>query len=163
MYAGMEDRLKVNVPVLDDILRLRRESAALLGYETWASYVLEDRMIKSASAAKTFLDDLREKLVPIGKKEVETRLELKKKEHAELNLDFDGQFYVWDWRYYDRKLVETSLSLDNDFVKEHFPVEAIVKAIMDIYTEMFSVRVEEVQNATVWHPGRYTRYDMESV
>jgi metallopeptidase MepB len=155
MYAGMEDRLKINVPVLDDILRLRRECADLLGYETWAAFVLEDRMIKSAEAAKHFLSDLHEKLLPVGKKDLQILLDLKREKHEQLNLPFDGNFYAWDWRYYDRLRVETSLSLDNDAVKEHFPVEAIVKAIMDIYTEMFSVRVEEVPNAVVWHPGIY--------
>jgi Zn-dependent oligopeptidase len=155
MFAGMEDRLKINVPVLDDILRLRRECAALLGYETWAAYVLENRMIKSAEAAKHFLSDLHKKLLPVGQKDLQTLLDLKKKEHERLSLVFDGNFYAWDWRYYDRLFIETSLSLDNDAVKEHFPVEAIVKAIMDIYTEMFSVRVEEVPDAVVWHPGIY--------
>lgn len=155
MFAGAEDRLANNVPVLDDILELRRQCAALLGYETWAAYVLEDRMIKSATAAKAFLDDLREKLIPIGKKDLEILLELKRKEHERLGIDFDGEFYVWDWRYYDRKRVETSLSLDNDKVKEHFPVEVVVKEIMDIYQEMLSVRVEAVPDAVVWHPGMH--------
>jgi Zn-dependent oligopeptidase len=155
MFAGVEDRLKINVPVLDDILRLRRECAALLGYETWAAYVLEDRMIKSAEAAKHFLSDLRDKLRPVGQNDLQTLLDLKKKEHERLSLPFDGNFYAWDWRYYDRLFIETSLSLDNDAVKEYFPVEAIVKAIMDIYTEMFRVHVEEVSDAVVWHPGIY--------
>lgn len=156
MFAGTEDRLKINVPVLDDILRLRRECVALLGYETWAAYVLEDRMIKSADAAKHFLSDLHKKLLPVGQKDFQILLDLKKQEHVRLGLPFDGNLYAWDWRYYDRLLVETSLSLDNNAVKEHFPVEAIVKAIMDIYTEMFSVHVEEVPDAVVWHPGIYT-------
>lgn len=154
MYAGMEDRLKINVPILDKILDLRRQCADLLGYNTWAAYVLEDRMIKSAPAAASFLDDLQQKLRPIGENDLQNLLALKKKEHEELSIPFDHQFYAWDWRYYDRKYVETSLSLDNDFIKEHFPVDVVVPAILDIYKDLLNVRIEEVPNAVVWHPGR---------
>jgi metallopeptidase MepB len=154
MYEGMEDRLKINVPVLDKILDLRRQCADLLGYETWAAYVLEDRMIKSASAAAAFLDDVQQKLNPIGQEDRQNLLALKKKEHEELGIPFDDELYAWDWRYYDRKYVETSLSLDNDFIKEHFPVNVVVPAILDIYRDLLRVRLEEVPNAVVWHPGK---------
>ncbi|KAG8819006.1 hypothetical protein FRC17_010634 [Serendipita sp. 399] len=164
MYAGMEDRLKINVPVFDKILELRRQCAAILGYDTWAAYRLEDRMIKSASAAAQFLDDLQEKLTPIGQSDLQKLLTLKKKEHEELGVPYDDQLNAWDWRYYDRKLVETSLSLDNDFVKEHFPVNVVVPAILDIYKELLNVRIEEVKNATVWHSDvkQYAAWELDA-
>lgn len=164
MYSGMEDRLKVNVPIFDSILELRRKCADLLGYDTWAAYVLEDRMIKSASAAAAFLDDLQQKLKPIGDSDLQTLLKLKEEEHKELGLPFDGNFYAWDWRYYDRKLVETSLSLDNDLVKEHFPVNVVVPAILDIYKDLLNVRIEEVPNAEVWHPDvkQYAAWELDA-
>lgn len=155
MYAGMEDRLKINVPVLDKILDLRRQCADLLGYDTWAAYVLEERMIKSAGAAAAFLDDVQQKLNPIGQNDLQNLLALKQQEHQELGIPFDGVLYAWDSRYYDRKWVETSLSLDNDFIKEHFPVDVVVPAILGIYTELLNVRIEEVPNAVVWHPGEF--------
>ncbi|KAG8837790.1 hypothetical protein FRC18_008052 [Serendipita sp. 400] len=70
----------------------------------------------------------------------------------------------WDWRYYDRKLVETSLSLDNDFVKEHFPVNVVIPAILDIYKELLNVRIEEVKNATVWHQDvkQYAAWELDA-
>lgn len=149
----MEDRLKVNVPVLDRMLDLRRQIAALLGYETWASYRLEDRMIKTESAARAFLDDLEQKLRPLGEKDRLALLELKKVEHEKLGIPFDNELYIWDYRYFDRKYVETTLSLDNDFVKQHFPVDVVVPAILDIYKDLLNVRIEEVPNAVVWHEG----------
>ncbi|KAG8800321.1 hypothetical protein FRC16_003127 [Serendipita sp. 398] len=164
MYAGMEDRLKINVPVFDRILELRRQCADILGYDTWAAYRLEDRMIKSASAAAQFLDDLQEKLTPIGQSDLQNLLALKKKEHEELGIPYDDQLNSWDWRYYDRKLVETSLSLDNDFVKEHFPVNVVIPAILDIYKELLNVRIEEVKNATVWHQDvkQYAAWELDA-
>ncbi|PVG02273.1 zincin [Serendipita vermifera] len=151
MFAGMEDRLKINKPVLDEILELRRKCAELLGYETWAAYVLEDRMIKSADAAKQFLVDLQQKLNPIGQKDLQNLLALKKEECEKANVGFDGQLNVWDWRYFDRLYVEKTYSLDQDRVKEHFPVEVVVPAIMDIYKEIFNARISEVKDNVVWH------------
>jgi Zn-dependent oligopeptidase len=153
MFAGMEDRLKVNVPVLDEILELRRKCAELLGYESWAAYVLEDRMIKSAVEAKRFLVDLQQKLLPIGQKDLNNLLALKKEECDKANIAFDGQLNVWDWRYFDRLYVEKTYSLDQDRVKEHFPVEVVVPAIMDIYKKIFNARITEVKDNVVWHQG----------
>lgn len=46
-----------------------------------------------------FLDDLEKRLLPVGTKDRETLLTMKEKEHKELGLPFDGEFYVWDYRY----------------------------------------------------------------
>ena len=46
-----------------------------------------------------FLDDLEGRLRPVGTKDRETLLAMKEKEHAELGLPFDGEFYIWDYRY----------------------------------------------------------------
>lgn len=47
-HQSYESRLTVNVPLLDKALNLRREIAALLGYPTWADYITEVKMVKSA-------------------------------------------------------------------------------------------------------------------
>ena len=49
MSLSYDARLAINVPLLDKALQLRREIAALLGYDTWADYVTEERMAKTAS------------------------------------------------------------------------------------------------------------------
>lgn len=45
-----------------------------------------------------FLDDLEKRLSPVGTKDRENLLAMKKKEHEELGLPFDGEFYIWDYR-----------------------------------------------------------------
>jgi Zn-dependent oligopeptidase len=98
------------------------------------------------------LRDLENKLRPIGLKDRETLLALKKEEHAEKGYPFDGEFYIWDYRYYDRKFIEKSLDLDDSLVKEYFPVTVVVPAILDIYQRLLSVRFVPLETAT-WHPG----------
>ncbi|EEB96995.1 hypothetical protein MPER_03775, partial [Moniliophthora perniciosa FA553] len=145
-FEGHESRLEVNVPLLDKALDLRRKIASLLGYKTWADYITEVKMIKNATGVNDFLDDLESKLRPVGVKDMETLRALKKKEHEELGLPFDGQFYVWDYRYYDRKYIESSLDLDDMLVKEYFPVLQVVPTILEIYQHLLGVRFEEIKD-----------------
>ena len=98
------------------------------------------------------MSDLENKLRPIGLQDRKNLLALKKEEHAEKGYPFDGQFYLWDYRYYDRKFIEKSLDLDDSLVKEYFPVTVVVPAILDIYQRLLSVRFVSLETAT-WHPG----------
>jgi len=89
---------------------------------------------------------------PVGIKEREILLAIKKKEHEEKNLPFDGHFYIWDYRYYDRKYIEQTLDLDDMLVKEYFPVSVVVPTILSIYQNLLGVRFQEIKGST-WHPG----------
>jgi Zn-dependent oligopeptidase len=95
---------------------------------------------------------LQKKLHPVGLKDRETLLKLKEKEHAEKGFPFDGQFYVWDYRYYDQKFIQSSLDLDESLVKEYFPVSVIVPQIIQIYQDLLSIKFVEIKDEC-WHPG----------
>ncbi|EKM49553.1 uncharacterized protein PHACADRAFT_265095 [Phanerochaete carnosa HHB-10118-sp] len=150
-FEAYESRLSINVPVLDKILGLRRKIADLLNYSTWADYVTEVKMAKNAKTVKEFLADLEQKLRPVALKEREILLALKQEEHKKKGLEFDGEFNIWDYRYYDRKYVEKSLDLDDMLVKEYFPVTVVVPAILEIYQNLLGVKFVEVKGET-WHP-----------
>ncbi|KIY67106.1 metallopeptidase MepB [Cylindrobasidium torrendii FP15055 ss-10] len=149
---GHESRLEINVPLLDKAIAIRRQIASLLGYKTYADYITEVKMIKNGDNVSKFLDKLEQKLRPVGEKDRETLLALKKEEHGVAGLPFDGEFYIWDYRYYDRKFVEKTLDLDDAVVKEYFPVSVVVPTILSIYQDLLSVRFEEVTDGSTWHP-----------
>ncbi|KAI8969624.1 Metalloprotease [Trametes punicea] len=150
-YERFENRLAINASVMSKFLDLRRQIAKILGYPTWADYITEVKMVKNAKGVREFLTDLEQKLRPVGLKDRETLLALKKKEHEEKGLPFDGEFYLWDYRYYDRKYLEESLSLDDQLVKEYFPVSVVVPAILEIYQNLLGVKFIEM-NGETWHP-----------
>ena len=155
---------------MDKVLDLRRRIASLLGYKTWADYVTEPKMIKTGKSVQDvrsrprfgtgttlistpqFLDDLEAKLRPVGEKERDILLQIKKEEHLEKGLPFDGEFYLWDYRYYDRKYIEKTLDLDDMLVKEYFPVSVVVPTILEIYQNLLGVTFQEIKGST-WHPG----------
>jgi Zn-dependent oligopeptidase len=102
---------------------------------------------------RQFLDDLQTRLEPVADRELATLKALKAEERAARGLAPEDTFYLWDYRYYDRLHVERSLALDDNAVKEHFPVARVVPAILGIYQDLLSVRFEEVprEHAPVWH------------
>lgn len=154
-HEANESRLAINVPLFDKILDIRRRLAGILGYETWADYVTEEKMVKSAQNVFSFLDDLEQRLRPVGLKERDVLLAMKRDEHAEKGFAFDGKFYGWDWRYYDRKFTETALKLDENLVKEYFPVAFVVPAVLEIYQNLLGVEFVAAKGET-WHPGKIT-------
>ncbi|KAI9567715.1 hypothetical protein HD554DRAFT_2205377 [Boletus coccyginus] len=147
-------RLAVNVGPLSTILRLRKEIAEVLQYDSWADYATEVKMSKSAANVKEFLGELRKRLDPIGKKDLEAIVTLKNREHANYGLPINDDLHIWDYRYYSRLYVESNLSLDGSLVKEYFPVSFVVPAILNIYQNLLGVKFVEVDGETkdVWHP-----------
>jgi len=170
MLQASESKLEINVPLLAKALDLRRKLAKLMNYKTWADYVEEDKMIKTGKAVEEFLADLRTKLTPIGLKEREELLKIKKEQHEKSGYPFDNEFYIWDYRYYDNAFVEKTLDLDDNLVKEYFPVDVVVPAILEIYQELLGVKFRsspekvgtwhtEVQHLEVWDAGATTEED----
>lgn len=150
-FMGYENRSTVNTPLFKQIMELRKEAAAVIGYDTWADYIIEPKMAKTAKTAIDFLDDLLAKIKPIGEKERDKLLELKKQDCEELGIPFENTFYAWDYRYLSRLYVEKNFQLNDELVKQYLPVEHVVKKVLDIYQQILSVRIVSAKDATTWH------------
>ncbi|KAG0655179.1 hypothetical protein C6P46_001105, partial [Rhodotorula mucilaginosa] len=87
-----ENKTIQNAPVLSEITRLRDEAAKLLGYKNHAEWVLEVKMAKTPAEVNAFLADLEQKLRPLGLKERDELLELKRAEHELRGLAPDDKF-----------------------------------------------------------------------
>lgn len=145
------NRCPQNVPIIEKAIKMRRRVAQLLGYPTHADFRLEEKMAKNAKTAKEFLSDLRSKLAPMGEKELAILKELKRKEKEERGEPFDGQFYVWDYRYYDRLHIEQSCHINHEEIKEYFPLETVVSKIMQMYQKLLGLKFVDVPEKQIWH------------
>ncbi|KAF8465345.1 peptidase family M3 [Kalaharituber pfeilii] len=156
VFLGNENKCNENAPLFKEAIVLRDEKARLLGFKSHAAFVLDEKMAKTPETVKSFLDDLREKLTPGGEKERQVLVELKKKERAQRGEAFDGKYYLWDHRYYDRLLLEESYSLDAQKIAEYFPLQSTIDGMLTIFERLFGLEFIMVTDPTElegvrWH------------
>ncbi|OCT97523.1 hypothetical protein XELAEV_18009751mg [Xenopus laevis] len=140
-----------NSRILQELVQLREQKSSLLGFKTHADFVLEMNMAKSSGTVACFLEELSQKLQPLGEQERCIMLELKKKECEKRGLNFDNQINAWDMRYYMNQVEETTYCVDQNFLKEFFPIEVVTSGLLAIYQELLGLNFVLEKGAAVWH------------
>uniref|UniRef100_A0A8C2IC43 Thimet oligopeptidase n=1 Tax=Cyprinus carpio TaxID=7962 RepID=A0A8C2IC43_CYPCA len=140
-----------NSAILKELVELRSRKSSLLGFSTHADFVLEMNMAKTSKTVATFLEDLAHKLKPLGEQEKAVILKLKEQESQKRNLPFTGELHAWDTRYYMTQVEETQYAVDQNQLKEYFPMEVVTKGLLDIYQELLNLTFQQVEGAPVWH------------
>ncbi|KAJ7993278.1 hypothetical protein DPEC_G00270780 [Dallia pectoralis] len=140
-----------NSVILKELVQLRAQKSSLLGFVTHADFVLEMNMAKSGKKVAGFLEDLSHKLKPLGEEERKVILQLKEKECKKRSLPFNGELHAWDTRYFMTQVEETQYAVDQNQLKEYFPMEVVTHGLLDIYQELLNLTFELVEGAPVWH------------
>ena len=143
--------MKENTEILEEIVTLRQKEAKLLGYENHAAYIQEIRMAKNPETVKKFLGDLAVKLQPLWEEEQKVLLEMKETECKELGLEFSGKLDFWDFRYYMAMVEEKQYAVDQEKLKEYFPMEVVTAGMMDIYQKILGLKFTRLEEGEVWH------------
>ncbi|HEY7514091.1 MAG TPA: M3 family metallopeptidase, partial [Vicinamibacteria bacterium] len=138
-----------NTSLLDQMVALRDEIAALLGYKSWADYQIEPRMAKTAARATAFLEDLRRGLDPKFQEELAEFRRLKVRDTGDPN----AQVLSWDWRYYENQLRKEKYAVDTEQLRVYFPFDRVLRGMFDVYERIFGLRFEQLQNPDPWAPG----------
>ena len=164
-YIENENKLPQNIPIFREVILLRDEAARLLGYPNHAAFIIEDKMAKTPKTVDDFLGDLRTRLTPGGASEMEVLKALKKQELKSMGEDFDGYYFLWDHRYYNRMMLERDFSLDQEKLSEWFPLETSIRGMLNIFETLFGMTFVEIigddrsaispsgkGDDIVWHP-----------
>ena len=127
------------------IANLRHERAVLLGYNTHADFVLEERMAETPEKVHGFLSELLEKAKPAAEREF--------KELSAFAKDLDGidQLEKWDGAYYAEKLKQKLFNLDDEKLKPYFKLENIIAGVFKVAEKLFGLRFEEVFDIDTYH------------
>jgi metallopeptidase MepB len=106
-------------------------------------------MAKTPKTVNDFLDDLRVQLAPGGVKETEHLKELKKEDLASRGLEAsnDGNYYLWDTRFYNRIMVEKEFSIDEQDIANYFPLQSTIEGMLTIFEELFGFVFVEIDSA----------------
>ncbi len=138
-----------NRPLVRRILELRREKARLLGFETFADLVLEDRMAKSGHAARRFVKTLHEKAQGFFDRENADLQAFRK----ELEGPDASALEPWDVGYYAEKLRRARYDFDEESLRPYFAADKALDGVFAIASRLYGVRIEPSADAPVWHPS----------
>ena len=167
VFIENENKCNENVPLFRDAISLRDEAARLLGYPNHAAFKIEDKMAKSPKVVDDFLGDLRKRLTKGGASERKTLTDMKEqylttRGHQKT---FDGHYFLWDHRFFDRLMLEKDYSLDQEKLAEYFPLQNSIRGMLQIFEQLFGLVFVEIEGADrtsiapsgkgediVWHP-----------
>ena len=155
-YMAYNNRAPGNVAVLEQAIAVRDELAHLLGYQSWAAYVLTDRMAGTPQRVFKFEKDLDAKLLPQAKADLATLAQLK----AADTKDPNAKIEPWDVSYYNNQLIKTKYSVDNEVVKQYFPVNVVIDRIMNLYHKILGVTFVKVANPDSWNAQDVISYNV---
>ncbi len=145
IFIGNENKCPENVPLFSEAVVLRDEAARLLGYPNHATFRIEDKMAKTPKTVDDFLGDLRTRLTPGGRAEVQKLKELKKKDLQSRGEDTSvNHYFLWDHRYYDRLMIENEYSIDQEKIAEYFSLESTVNGMLQIFEKLFGLAFVEI-------------------
>jgi thimet oligopeptidase len=149
LYKLFENRAaEKNVPLVEKILALRTEKAKLLGYATWADYVLEPRMAKDPKTVEVFLESLRKHLAKKG----DAELAEFKKAHVKLGGKATDIIPPSDRLYLEDVVRKEKYGLDTKEVSKYFEVRRVKDGLLAITSKMFDIRYKPAEGAPTWHP-----------
>lgn len=134
-----------NGPVMAEILDLRQELAKLLGFANYAELSLATKMAESTDQVLGFLRDLARRSKPFAERDL---AELRAFA-AEQGLD---DLQNWDLGYYSEKLRQQRYSLNQEAVREYFPVDKVLSGLFAIVQRLYGIEIHELEDFDSWHP-----------
>ena len=126
------------------IAELRLQLANLLGYVTFADYVLEERMAGTSKRVETFLHDLLAETRQWGVRDFEMI-----RDYARMD---DGDFMSWDWAYYEEKYRNERYALSDEAIKPYLKLENVLKGIFLLAEKLYGLTFRENKAIPLYHP-----------
>lgn len=140
-----KDNAHNNSEIIKKISTLRLEYANLLGFETYADFVLSKRMAESCDNVFDFLNELLAPSKNAAIKEVEEIKAFAK------SLGDDFEIRPWDWAYYAEKLKKKKFDIDDETTRPYFQLERVEQGVFNLANKLFGIRLKEVKNIPVYH------------
>jgi len=135
-----------NRPEVKTIVNLRLKIANLLGYETYADYVLEERMAEKPAAVNAFLEELLAATKSYAERDCRTVGEFA------ASKGFEGELMPWDWSYYSEQYKNATYSLTDEMVKPYFELENVKKGVFLLANKLYGLNFTPNTEIPVYHP-----------
>lgn len=133
-----------NIDICKRLVNLRREIAQLLGFKTYADYVLKHRMASNVRNVYRLLDDLIDAYRPTAIKE---RDELIKMAHKDVE-----KMMPWDSGFYSHKLQMKRYNLDAEMLRPYFELSKVIEGVFGLANKLYGITFRENKDIPVYHP-----------
>ncbi len=128
------------------IVNLRAEKANLLGFETYADYIIENNMAKTPEAVSEFLNELMVPALVIAGKDRDEMQKIIDREGGKFKLA------SWDWWYYSEKLKKEKYNLDEAEMKPYFALTNVRDGMFHVANKLYGIKFTRLTDAPVYHP-----------
>ena len=136
-----------NRALAEQILRLRREKANLLGYDNFADFVTEERMAKSGSKARAFIDDLRGRSQRQFERETNQLAAFKR----QLSGADGGELQPWDVAYYAEKERQARYQFDGEKLRPYLALSRVLRGLFAIAKRLYGIDIRPWEGVQTWH------------
>jgi len=133
-----------NLAICQRLINLRREIAQLLGYKTYADYVLRRRMASNSRNVYKLLNDLIDAYKPTALKE---RDELRKLAHKDVD-----KMMPWDSGFYAHKLQMKKYNIDQEMLRPYFELSKVIDGVFGLANRLYGISFKENKDIPVYHP-----------
>ena len=147
---GDNDNTNDNKKIISRIARLRVERSQLLGYDTYADFVLERNMAKTPDRVIDFLLQVWNAAIPVAKAEAAAQQEMIKKEGGKFSLQ------PWDWWYYTEKIRKEKYDLDDEITRTYFMIDNVMKGMFYVANRLYGLNFSERNDIPKYHPDVVT-------
>ena len=144
-----------NRALIEEILSLRGQQAARLGYAHWADVSLSSKMAKDVDAVEGLLEELRVAAFPAAERELDD-LKAIARRHGAAEAK---ELAPWDLPYWSEKLRQERFDLDQEALRPWFPLPQVLDGLFGLCNRLFNVVIEAADGeAPIWHQDvRYFR------
>lgn len=142
-----------NTAIIKQIANLRLKIANLLGYPTYADYVLEDRMAENTPTVRSFLGELLDASKQYADADYRTIADYA------ASLGFEGTLMPWDWAYYSDKYKHEKYALSDEVVKPYFKLENVKKGVFLLANKLYGLNFTPNPAIETYHPD-VTAYEV---
>ncbi len=148
-----------NVPILQELLTVRREIAGLLGFPTWADLAMADQMMESSANLVRFLDELDAATAESAKTEYAAVLRSARQAASGAGKPEPEAIDAASRAYWMEQFRRSAFQFDSQAVRPYFAFERVQAGVLALVEELFRVRIKPVPDAEVWHES-VTTFDV---
>lgn len=143
---GINDNSENNLEICKRLINLRREMAQLLGFKTFADYVMKHRMASSVENVDKLLNQLIDAYKPTAIKERQDVIDMARRLEGD---DFNMQ--PWDSSYYSHKLMVERYNIDAEMLRPYLQLDNVIKGVFGLATRLYGITFRENSNIPVYH------------